>query len=52
MAVALLVAVVAVVIATAFALGLVTYQPAHQGDPRGTPIKSHESGPKANPEGR
>jgi hypothetical protein len=52
MAVALLVAVVAVVIAAAFALGLVTYEPAHRGEPRGATIKPPESGPKANPVGR
>jgi hypothetical protein len=43
---------VAVVIAAAFALGLVTYQPAYRGEPRGTTIKPPESGPKANPGSR
>lgn len=52
MVAALLVAVAAVAIAAAFALGLVTYEPAHRGEPRGTTIKAPESGPKAIPGGR
>jgi hypothetical protein len=50
-AVALLIALVVVMIAAAFALGLVTYQPAYRGEPKGTTIKPPESGPKAIPGG-
>ena len=45
--------VVAVVIAAAFAFGVVTYEPSYGGErPSGTTIKAPESGPKANPGGR
>jgi hypothetical protein len=44
--------VVAVVIAAAFAFGVVTYEPSHHEDPGGVTIKAPESGPKAIAGGR
>jgi hypothetical protein len=44
--------VVAVVIAAAFAFGVVTYEPSHHEEPGGVTIKAPESGPKAITGGR